>query len=255
MPLMKRRILFVTLSAVFLISGLDSHAQLRRPGVVTVEREDRTKSNLVQEEGAIYLEGMVEPELVVRVSTQVPAYTTLQADRWIGTLASNQNAVLLAVSDKAYRLRGRAKQGQIAGWVSKAAVSGLPEDFEANLREYYERYQLVQELIDNHQVALGMRVDEVIASIGPPDKRSSQLDADGRTDQLEYISYKRVPQTVTGYDAFGRLVPTTRYVEVESGRVTIDFENETVTSIAESEGIDLAGANGYAVVPPPIFLF
>lgn len=252
---MKRRALFFLLPAFFLFSGFESNAQLRRPGVVTIEREDRTRSDLVQEEGAIYLEGMVEPEVVVRVSTQVPAYTTLQADRWIGTLAPNQNAVLLAVSEKAYRVRGKAKQGQIAGWVSKAAVTGLPEGFEENLREYYERYQVVQELIDNHQVALGMRVDEVIASIGPPDKRSSQLDADGRTDQLEYISYERVPQTVTGYDAFGRLVPTTRYVEVESGRVTIDFENETVTSISESEGIDLAGANGYAIVPPPVFLF
>lgn len=255
MPLMKRVVPLITFTVVLFYSGLDLQAQLRRPGVVTIEREDRTKSDLVKEEGAIYLEGMVEPEVVVNISTQVPAYTTLKGDRWIGTLAPNQNAVLLAVSDKAYRVRGKAKQGQIAGWVSKAAVTGLPETFETNLREYYERYQIVQELIDNHQVALGMRVDEVIASIGPPDKRSSKLNSDGRTDQLEYISYERVPQTVTVYDAFGRPVPTTRYVEVESGRVTIDFENETVTSISESEGIDLAGANGYAVVPPPIFLF
>ncbi len=252
---MKRVVFPLTLTLLVFASGLDIQAQLRRPGVVTIEREDRTKSDLVKEEGAIYLEGMVEPEVVVNISTQVPAYTTLKGDRWIGTLAPNQNAVLLAVSDKAYRVRGKAKQGQIAGWVSKAAVAGLPESFEKNLREYYERHQIVQELIDNHQVALGMRVDEVIASIGPPDKRSSKLNSDGRTDQLEYISYERVPQTVTTYDAFGRPVPTTRYVEVESGRVTIDFENETVTSISETEGIDLAGASGYHVVPPPIFLF
>lgn len=255
MPLMKRSAFSFLSAAAILLSGFSSQAQLRRPGIVTIDREDRTKSDLVKEEGAIYLEGMVEPEVVVNISAQVPAYTTLKGDRWIGTLAPNQNAVLLAVSDKAYRVRGKAKQGQIAGWVSKAAVNGLPESFETNLREYYERYQIVQELIDNHQVALGMRVDEVVSSIGPPDKRSSKLNSDGRTDQLEYISYERVPQTITVPNAFGQLVPTTRYIEVESGRVTIDFENEVVTSISESEGIDLAGANGYAVVPPPIFLF
>ncbi|MEX2578125.1 MAG: hypothetical protein WD342_03625 [Verrucomicrobiales bacterium] len=238
-----------------LLSEFDSHAQLRRPGFVTVEREDRTRSQLAKEKGAIYLEEMVEPEVVVRVTDPVAAYSTLNADRHLGTLVPNQNAVLLAVSEKAYRVRARAKQGQIAGWVSKSAVTGLPEDFEANLREYYERYQVVQELIDNHQVALGMSVDEVVASIGPPDKRSSQLTKDGRTDSLEYVSYERVPQTVMTYDAFGRPVPTTRYVEMESGRVQIDFVDDTVTSISESEGIDFSGPGGHLVVPPPVFLF
>ncbi|MEM7602823.1 MAG: hypothetical protein AAF357_15610 [Verrucomicrobiota bacterium] len=239
-----------------LVFGINTaEAQLRRPGIVLVEREDRTSSRLNKEEGAIYLEEMVEDPVPVIVSKQAAAYSSLSGDRWLGNLVPNQNAVLLAVSEKAYRVRAKAKQGQIAGWVSKAAIDGLPPEFEENLRLFHERYVIVKELIDNHQVALGMTVGEVTTSIGPPDKRSSRVDQEGRTDSLEYISYERVPQTATTYDAFGRPLTTTQYVEVPSGRVKIDFVNDTVTSIEESEGIDFASAGGFRTVPMPIFLF
>lgn len=230
-------------------------AQLRRPGFVTVEREDRTKSRLNHEEGAIYLEGLLVNEVEVRVERAVPAYSTLSGDRWLGTLFENQDAILLAVSDRAYRVRGKAKQGQIAGWVSKAAVSGLPADFEAKLKKYHERYLIVEKLIENKQVALGMTVDEVIASLGAPDKRSSRITQNGRTDSLEFISYERVPQTTVVYDSFGRAFPSTRYIEVESGRVTIEFSNNAVSSIEESEGLKMGEEGGYRIVPPPILLF
>lgn len=229
--------------------------QLRRPGIVTVEREDRTKSELVKEEGAIYLEGMVEEEVPVRVTAGAAVYANLQGERWMGNLLPDQNAVLLAMSEKAYRVRARAKQGQVAGWVSKAAIAGLPEGFEENLRQYHERYLVVSELIENKQIALGMTVAEVTAAIGPPDKRQSTVTESGRTDSLEFISYQRVPQTVMSVDGFGQPVPVTRYLEVESGRITVDFSNDVVTSISESEGLDFSNARLDVTVPPVVFLF
>lgn len=236
--------------------GLTSaEAQLRRPGIVSIEREDRTSSRLNKEDGAIYLEEMMEDPVQVLVSKEAPAYSSLGGDRWLGNLRANQSAVLLAVSDRAYRVRAQAKQGQIAGWVSKAAVEGLPPEFEENLRLFYERYVVVKELIDNHQVALGMTVGEVTASIGPPDKRSSKVTQEGRTDTLEYVSYERVPQSTVTFDAFGRPINTTQYIEVENGRVTIEFVNDTVTSIEESEGLNFANTGTFRTVPMPIFLF
>lgn len=231
-------------------------AQLRRPGVLTIKKEDRKSSRLVKEEGAIYLEGLVVNEVVVRISIATPAYSTLAADRWLGTLLPNQNAVLLAVSEKAYRVRARAKQGQIAGWISKGAVDGLHENFEVTLHAFYDRHVEVKELIDNHQVALGMTLNEVIASIGPPDKRSSKVTQEGRNDTLEFIAYEKVPRTLLVYDSFGVPHNTTTYVEVESGRVTVELENNTVVTIEDSEGVDLVRNGGtLAVVPPPVFLF
>lgn len=251
---MNARALFPLL-ALFILTVTSASAQLRRPGVVMVEREDRTSTRLNQEEGAIYLDEMVEDPIPVRISKSVAAYSNLSGDRWLGNLSANQNGVLLAVSEKAYRVRAQAKQGQIAGWVSKAAVEGLPPEFEENLRQFHERYEIVKELIDNHQVALGMTVGEVTASIGPPDKRSSRVSQEGRTDTMEYISYERVPQSVVSYDSFGRPFTSTQYIEVPSGRVQIDFVNDTVTSIEESEGIDFSQTGGFQTVPMPIFLF
>ncbi|MDF1853220.1 MAG: hypothetical protein P1U85_20445 [Verrucomicrobiales bacterium] len=252
---MNLRALIFGTTILLLLGQSPAFSQLRRPGFVTVEREDRTKSRLNREEGAIYLDGMVTNEVKVRIDKTAPAYSNLTGDRWLGNLFDKQNAVLLAVSDRAYRVRGKAKQGQIAGWVSKAAVSGLPADFEKKLKEFHERYVIVEKLIENKQVALGMTVEEVIASIGPPDKRSSKITQTGRTDTLEFISYERVPQTTVVYDSFGRAFPSTQYVEVESGRVVIEFANDAVSSISESEGLEMGEAGGYRIVPPPIFLF
>lgn len=231
------------------------YGQLRRPGIVRITREDPNKSNLLPEKGAVYLEGMVEQELKVRVTQAGPAYSNLSAQTWLGNVFANQNAVLLAVSDRAYRIRARAKQGQIAGWVSKAIISGIPEGFEEKLVLYHQRYEMVKKLIDNEQVALGMTTDEVIASIGPPDKKTSQLDAGGRKDTFEFISYTRTPQTVIIRDRFGFPTTGTRYVEVESGRVTIEFTDNLVSSITESEGLNFNQGVPYVTVPTYYPLF
>lgn len=245
----------LSLLALMALATPGLEAQLRRPGLVTVEREDRTESRLVKEDGAIYLEGMVEGEVPVRIVANAPVYANLKGDRWLGSLLANQNAVLLAVSEKAYRVRGRAKQGQVAGWVSKAAVAGLAEDFEEKLARYHERHLVVGELIRNKQVALGMTTAEVLASLGPPDRRQFVLTEEGRHDTLEFVSYRRVPQTVTSIDAFGRPVVATQYVEVEAGRVTVEFAGELAVSISESEGFDVSNARLDVTVPPFVALF
>lgn len=231
------------------------HAQLRRPGIITIKHEDRNKSNLLPEKGAIYLEGMVSQEVKVRVNQAGPAYSSLAANRWLGNVQANQNAVLLAVSDRAYRIRARAQQGQIAGWVSKAIITGLPDGFEEKLVQFHQRYEMVKQLIDNQQVALGMTSEEVIASIGPPDTKSSQLDASGRKDTFQFISYTRTPQTVIIRDQFGFPTTGTQYVEVESGRVTIEFTDNLVTSISESEGLNFNQGVPFNNLPPCIHLF
>ncbi len=252
---MKPVFAFLIFSGLLQLCPQSSSAQMRRPGVVTVERENRTESRLVREEDAIYLEGMVDGEVAIRITANAPVYANLKGDRWLGNLVPNQDAVLLAVSERAFRVRARAKQGQVAGWVSKAAVGGLPEDFEEKLRKYHERHLVVSELIRNKQVALGMTSGEVVAALGPPDKRHSVVTGEGRYDTLEFISYRRVPQTTTALDAFGQAFITTRYVEVEAGRVTVEFSEDLAVSLSESEGLNFANARLDVTVPPFVFLF
>lgn len=237
------------------ILTLTSQAQLRRPNIVSVKREDRTTSKLPKEKGAVYLEGMVTQPVTLTIPKTTGAYYDVNGSRWLGNVFANQKVQLLAVSEKAYRIRARAKQGQIAGWVRKDAVTGVPDGFEDKLVKFHQRYELVKQLIDNKQVALGMTPEEVTASIGPPDTKSSHLDEKGSSITYEFISYTKTPQTVIAYDRAGYPFQTTKYVEVESGRVTIKFTNNLVTSISETEGLNFNKGIPFNQVPPYLPLF
>ena len=59
---------------------------------------------------------------------------------------------------------------------------------------------------------------------------------------------------VAGALLFGQAVSGTRYVEVESGRVTIQFTNNLVSSISESEGLNF-NQGPQANIPPYFPLF
>ena len=171
----------------------------------------------------------------------------------MGNLVPGHTATLLAISDKAYRVRARARQGQVAGWVSPKCLQGIDEKMVKNLKKLAERELLVQDLISKKQIAMGMTVGEVERSLGRPDNRSSKVTKEGRKDKVEYITYERVAQTVTRPDQFGRLFQSTVYVKVPVGKLTIEFEDELVSSIEEAEGDNVAGP--ITVVPPPIVLF
>ena len=161
---------------------------------------------------------------------------------------------MLAISERAYRVRGKAKQGQVAGWVGKAMIDGITPEMEANLAKLHERHVLVSDLIAQRQVALGMTQDEVMESLGAPSKRNAKVDKEGQTAEFEYITYDRVPQTTAAFDQFGRPFQTVTYLEVETGKVTIGFEKGLVSAIEESEGVNLQNA-AIRVVPAPILLF
>lgn len=207
-------------------------------------------TSLSREKGAIYLEDFVEKPIKLEVKKMVHAYSTLEGKRYLGTLAPGQKVTLIAVSDRAYRVRGKAQQGQIAGWVGHGYLEALETEFVENLQKAAERKKLVDELIANEEVALGMTLDEVQASLGKPTKTASRVDHEGKTDTFHYITYERVPQSnyVRGID--GRLYRQTTYIKVETGKVTIDFTDGLVTAISESE--DHQRPRDLKILPVPI---
>ena len=70
------------------------------------------------------------------------------------------------MTEKQYLIRGMALHGQVKGWIFPSALQGLDKKFSDKLRTLYERKKIVDELIQNEQIALGMNTDEVIASMG-----------------------------------------------------------------------------------------
>jgi hypothetical protein len=194
------------------------------------------ESKLPREPGAIYLEDLaLRP---VKVATTVDATVTSRTvdGRYLGVIRKGSPVELVAVSDGLARVRGQAQQGGVIGWVDLRSITPLRAEFLDSLRQNAKRKVEVDALVAKGEVALNMTPDEVAASLGKVQKKTSKLDAGGRKDTWEFVRYARVPQETTGYDRFGRLVVSTVYIKVPAGKLTVNFENSLVTSIEQSEG-------------------
>jgi hypothetical protein len=215
----------------------------------------RNRSSLATvEPGTFAVEGMTPKPIVLKVQLEAPVYPTSKLQGALGSFAPGALVTLLAMSDTAYRVRGRARHGDVAGWVLKTDVLSADPNLSANLKKLYERTKLVDELIQHKQVALGMTSQEVHASLGKPSRKSSKITAAGKEERLEYAIYDQVPQTSTGVNAFGQIVQTVVYIRVEVGTLGLSFKDNVVSEIEETKGNPLGGG-GARTVPPPVIGF
>jgi len=212
----------------------------------------KNKSSLPQEPGTFSIEGLTPRPVVVRIQAEAPVFTTNKFDRAIGSFAPGVPVTLVAMSDTSYRVRGRARHGDVAGWVKQADILSADPQLADKLKKLFARTQQVAELIKNNQVALGMTSEEVQASLGKPTRKNTKINAGGKEERLEYAMYEKVPQVTTGRDAFGQLVQTIVYVKVEVGTLSLSFKDGVVDEIEETKGNPL-GNGGVQVVPAPIF--
>lgn len=220
----------------------------------TVTSSSRNKSSLQSlEPGTFSVEGMTPKPIVLKVQLESPMYPTSKFQGAIGSFAPGTLVTLIAMSDTAYRVRGRARHGDVAGWIRQADVLSADPNLATNLKKLYERTKKVEELIQNRQVALGMTSQEVQASLGKPSRTSAKINAAGKEEKLEFSIYEKVPQTTTGRDPFGQLVQTVIYVKVEVGTLSVSFKDGVVAEIEETKGNPLGGG-GVQIVPPP-FMF
>ena len=220
----------------------------------TVTSSSRNKSSLQSlEPGTFSVEGMTPKPIVLKVQLESPMYPTSKFQGAIGSFAPGTLVTLIAMSDTAYRVRGRARHGDVAGWIRQADVLSADPNLATNLKKLYERTKKVEELIQNRQVALGMTSQEVQASLGKPSRTSAKINAAGKEEKLEFSIYEKVSQTTTGRDPFGQLVQTVIYVKVEVGTLSVSFKDGGVAEIEETKGNPLGGG-GVQIVPPP-FMF
>ncbi len=210
------------------------------------------KSSLNREKGAVYVEDLTKKTLQLRVKSPAPAYSDARGRRAIGTLLAGQQVELIAFTEKACRVRGKAAHDNIVGWVGTSFLETDDGTLFDRLRQAAERAKQVQELIDKKEVAIGMTPDEVIESLGKPDAKESNITANGTTGSLSWVTYDRVPQRNVGRDRYGRLIETVTYIKVETGRLTVNFENGTVSSIQATKG--KPNWNNSRIVVPPIII-
>ena len=205
---------------------------------------------VVREEGAIYLEDLLPKPVRLATIADAPIYYKIDLGRFLGTLKKGQIVELQAVSDGAYRVRGGAQQGQVAGWVEPKFLNALPKDFLANLRQNAARRDEVNALIARNEVAVNMTPGEVVQALGKPAKKTSHLDAKGREEKWEFVKYERIPKEVVGRDKDGNLVKSVIYEKIPSGKLAVSFVNNLVAALEQTEGT-LDRAAQVKIIPAP----
>jgi hypothetical protein len=193
-------------------------------------------SNLPREEGAVYLEDLALKPVKLFTVSEAGVLSKPGDGRFLGTIRRGANVELLAVTEDAFRVRGQAQQGGVVGWVEIKTIQPVKAEFLDSLKKNAKRKADVDVLIEKSEVALNMTPDEVTASLGKAQKKTSKLDADGRKDVWEFVRYVRVPQDTTGYDRQGRLVRNVIYVKVPAGKLTVNFDNGLVSGLEQTEG-------------------
>lgn len=209
------------------------------------------RSKLDVEEGVVVLDE--DRPLQLEVVKEAPVFSDRGGKHKLGTLLAGQSVRLEALTDKAYKVRGKGSNGGIAGWVPPWAFQFKEDpDFVANLKKFHARQLIVQKLIENHQVAIGMTQDEVAASKGKPTRTEMRKTAAGQDARWDYVEYKEIKHYITTRDPYtGQLFRRLSHVtQEEKSRTSIDFENGRVSAIEETE--DKRRGNNVRIIVPPI---
>lgn len=230
--------------ACFLAASLAADAQ--------VQKAD-TRSKIDADDDVVVLNE--ERPLQLEVVKDAPVFSDRLGNHKLGTLLAGQSVRLEAITDKAYKVRGKGSNGGISGWVPPWAFEFKKDpNFVANLKKFYERQLIVKKLIEKHEVAVGMLPGEVSASLGKPTRTEMRKTADGQDARWEYIETKEVKHYVADRDpvtgqVFQRLSHVT---QEEKSRTSIEFEDGRVSAVEESED-KRRGSNVRIIVPPVTF--
>jgi len=210
---------------------------------------------VLREPGAVYLEDFLSRPVKLTTLSETTIYYKSDLARYLGTIRKGEIVELQAVAETAYRVRAKAQQGQVVGWLSPEVLTPLKAEFLQNLRKNAARKAEVDLLIEKNEVAINMTQEEVGRALGKASKKTSRLDAKGREEIWEFVRYERVPQQVTGYDRYGRLVNSITYVKVPSGKLAVTFSNDLVSSLEQTEGTFERDARVKIVTAPYVIAY
>ena len=211
---------------------------------------------LPREKGAFYLEDFFHRPYRLQVLVDAPIYFNADAARFLGTVKRDQVVELLAITGNGalFRVRGKAQQGQVVGWMPARYVTPLDPSFVEGLRRATDRREQIRTLTAAGEVALNMTPEEVSAILGQPAKKSSHTDAGGSTDTWDFVRYETVPKTVVGTDPLGRLFSTVVYEKVAVGNYAVTFVGGLSQAIDQTDktGVSVANTIPVKTVPPPV---
>lgn len=213
---------------------------------------DRKSSLLDSDPDVVYLEDHVDEPIRLRVVKEAPIFSDKEGSRQLGTAIADQTVELQAMTGRAYRVSARTTGNKVVGWVAPWAFSAEDPDFVENLKQFYERQLEVAKLIESGTPAVGMTLDEIGRTLGEPTKTRVRRSDEGESGRWEFITYEDIEHFRLIRDPVnGRLYRQLSHVtREERGRTAVEFENDIVTAIEESESSE--GEGRVKIVIPPI---
>lgn len=213
------------------------------------------KSMLDQEPDVVYINEYPKLSIELTVIEQAPVFSDKNGKIKLGYLQKGQTVPLEALTERAYRVRGKGLNDGIAGWVAPWAFSAKDPQFVEQLKKFYHRQIRVRELMAKKEIAIGMTTEEVQKVLGTPTKTSMRQTKNGQTGSWEFISYEEqknyatIRNPKTG-EIFRQLVSITK---VETGKQIIEFEDNVVSSIQNMT--EKQHSSNQTITPPIIFVW
>jgi hypothetical protein len=226
---------------------------LMLPAAAEIKPAKARKSLLESDPDVVYLAQTLKKPIELTVIKEAPVFSDKNGKTRIGTLKVDQKVPLEALTEKAYKVRGKGTRDDIAGWVPPWAFSSKDPDFVANLKKLYQRQITLQALIAAKDIAIGMTLDEVGLSKGKPTKTTLRRTSAGQSGTWEYVDYETVNHYTTRVDPrTGQVYRQFAYAtQEEKGKTVIEFTDDVVSAIEESK--DRKGGNVRIIVPPVAF--
>lgn len=203
---------------------------------IPASAQEKRKSLLNSDLEVVYLEEVFDKELKLKVVKPAPVFVNKEGGAKLGTLVTGQEALVVAVTDKAYRVRGKGRHGGLAGWVGAWAFEMPNKNFENNIKKFYVRQMKVNKLISEGTVVLGMTMREVGLVLGKPNKTSIRQTAEGQIGRWEFVEYNEIKNYANQVDPytgqiFRRLVSVSRD---EKEKTVVEFKDGYAVALEES---------------------
>lgn len=209
------------------------------------------KSLLNNDPDVIYLKEHIDRSIILLVAQPTTVYANKSGGRRLGAFKEGTKIELLAMTEKAYRVKGQASHAGVIGWVNPQHLASKDKNFITHLKQLYERQIIINELIAKKDIAIGMTLEEVSKSLGQPTETEVKQTREGESGKWDYVEtieqkhYRTVIDPYTG-NAYRQLSHVTTE---EKSRTTVEFDKGVVTAVTRKRN---NGPGKVRIIPAPI---
>ena len=199
-----------------------------------------------------YLDEWKQPPLHLKVLRRAPLLFSPDSRGVIGFLAPGQSVEVIGLGENQHYVAARVATGPAKGWVDADALEKPSPEFLAKLSERRQKGEAHRELIERHEVVVGMTRVEVRASLGQPDRTARRRTKLGDEEQWFYIAYKYRPHYARQEGESGKWRPLVSYRRTPAGHKVITFSGDEVVEVADDQPRELQAPPVKAAPSAPV---